>query len=267
MTTPNTVEIEARQDRAEDLIELLRDPVSFNAVDPPMTLDQRKDFANKVERNLPNNPDAVAFAGLPGAGKSYASDKLGTVYDAPVISMGDAIRADFRERKGRKAESQELGEWAADWRDDAPEEIPEKVVEMAGKTGEELVIIDGVRSVTDYEVLSDYFENFHLIEIKTPFYERLDRLHERGREGEDGFTAIDLAERDDREMYELGLYFTREKDYIDLEIVTGKRHPKLPITLSKIVENNLPHRIENGEPLGSTGKVEEMRKRQQQASM
>lgn len=258
--SPTTVELELREDRAEQLTKLLRDPANFNNVNPPLNTPQRKNLADYIERNLPNNPDAVAFAGLPGAGKSYASDKLGTVYDAPVISMGDAIR----DAAPDDLSSDELGEFASGWREQDPKAIPGKVRELADDTGEELVIIDGVRSPDDYEVLNEYFDNFHLIEIKTPFYERLDRLHERGREGEDGFTAIDLAERDDRELYELGLYYTRKKDYIDLEILTGKRKPKLAISLSKIVENNLPYQIEDGTPLGSTGKVEEMRKRQQQ---
>jgi dephospho-CoA kinase len=271
--SPNTVEIELREDVVENAVELLRDPKQFNSVNTPMPLRRRKDLADKLERSLPNNPDAVAFAGLPGAGKSYASDKLGTVYDAPVISMGDAIREKYKNENwmGRpksdvpdEIPSDKLGDFAAEWRSNDAEGIPKKVTQIVDRWDEDLIVIDGVRSPTDYEVLSTFFDNFHLIEIKTPFYERLDRLHDRGREGEDGFTAIDLAERDDRELYELGLYYTRKKDYIDLEILTGKRKPGFAISLSKIVENNLPYRIEDGTPLGSIGKVEELRERQQQ---
>lgn len=260
---PETTKLELRTDTVEELIDQLETP-STTVVMPH---DRRNAVADRLRRQT-SIPDAVAFCGLPGAGKSYTAEKLGTVYDAPVISMGDAIRHKFKQRNwlGKPVDavpdsipSEELAEFAAEWREETPGQIPETVTDIVDDLDEELVIIDGVRSTMDYEVLNDYFDAFHLIEVKAKFYKRLNRLQARGRDGEEDFDGIDLAMRDDNEFSNLGFRELREAGVIDMNIKNGTGGDQLTLTLSSVVENNLPHEIKDGRPLGLDDKLEAFR--------
>lgn len=202
--------------------------------------------------------DAVALCGLPGAGKSYVADILAEVYDTETVSMGDAIRESFKQNQSRRMNSETLANYAASWRKEDFKGIPKKVAEIAEELGDEVIVIDGVRSDTDVEVLREEFDKFHLIEIKAEFYHRLSRLQERGREGEEAFNAVDLAERDIHEKEELGFAKTKEKGYIDISTRNGTGLDNIEYRLLSIVENNLPHSIENYEPLGTTEEQQEM---------
>jgi len=190
-------------------------------------------------------PDAIiALCGLPGAGKSYVADKLSRVYDCPIFSMGDAIRRHAPDG----LESAELGEWAAQTRDDDAEQIPKWAVEMVRGSHPNVAIVDGVRSTTDYEVLADYFD-VYLIRVKAPFYTRLERLQERGREGEDEFDAVDLAERDENELNSLGYSELLVFDPPMLTLTNGRREGLLRQRMASLVNENLPFEQENPEPL------------------
>jgi dephospho-CoA kinase len=159
--------------------------------------------------------------------------------------------------------SDKLAQFAADWREEDPEAIPEKVVEMVEDGGDdELVIIEGVRSRTDYDVLSEYFDDFYLLQVKAPFYTRIGRLQERGREGEEKFTAVDLAERDENELYNLGFDALRESDAIDIDFRNDSSLKNLTINLSDICENNLPFEIQDGTEFGLDDEMEQFRKRE-----
>lgn len=253
MPMPETEIIELRTDTVEQLIELLGNTYAED-IGEIMPRDRRRAVADRLRRET-TSQDAVALAGLPGAGKSFTAEKLADVYDAEVVSMGDAIR----EEAPDYISSEELGDYAAEWREEASEEIPEKVVEIAKEKGK-LVIIDGVRSITDYDVLSSHFDNFHLIEVEAKFYERLSRIQERDREGEGDFSAIDLADRDENERYNLGFGDLEDSGHIDLSVKNGTGPDALAISLSRVVENNLPYDIENGKPLGLDDELEQVRK-------
>lgn len=165
---------------------------------------------------------AIGFCGLPGAGKSKVIDMAADLIDCETISMGDAIRREFvrlelgedpDDYDGVAVTSDALGEFAAGWRDGDPEGIPQAVTDLAAESDATYFLIDGVRSPTDYEVLRSFFTDFTLVQVTAPFYTRLDRLVERGREGEAKFTPTDLAERDERELHDLG--FGALLDYED----------------------------------------------------
>ena len=267
-TEPDTETIELRTDTIEKLIDLLKNPGDFNAHEPPMFHSHRMAVAYQLEKNITKR-SAVAFCGLPGAGKSYTAEKTAEVYDAPVVSMGDAIRHRWdKVHEEFEPSSKELGEFAAEWREDNPEGIPETVTHIVdqksqgtrGGSEQDLFIIDGVRSVTDYEVMNDYFDEFYLIEVEAEFYTRLSRLQERGREGEADFTAVDLAERDEREREELGFGDLCEQDCPDQTIKNGTGADQLAITLSRVVTDNLPFEIADAKPLGLNDELESKRR-------
>mgnify|MGYP006303905999 CR=1 FL=1 len=89
----------------------------------------------------------------------------------------------------------------------------------------------------------------------TAFYDRLSRIQERGREGEACFDGVDLAERDRRELNELGFGNLRLNDYIDIEMINGTGADKLESTLWNVAENSLPFEIQNGDPLGISHEI------------
>ena len=240
-----------RDDTVEQLIGLLNDPYYITVPgDDFMNLDRRKAVAGRLEQQKPNRrtTDAVAFCGLPGAGKSYVSEKFAEVYDTETVSMGDAIREEYKNRKwdremigkGKlKIPSDELGNFAAEWRAEAPEEIPAKTAEIARNCDQDVVIIDGVRSPTDAETLADEFDDFYLIEIECHFEERLRRLQDRGREGEADFDRVDLAERDMNELKNLGYADLQEGGYKDLNMKNNE-HSDVDMAVMNLVNENLP---------------------------
>lgn len=275
MPMPDTQKPELRTDTIEQLIDLLEAP-DLGRAGQIMPRDRRRAVADRLKQQT-SKPDAVGLCGLPGAGKGYTSEKLSTVYGVPVVSMGDAIRQEYKERNWRgKMESEvpdeipsdKLGDFAAKWRDKNAEAIPEKVTEIASNLSEladsvedeyERFIIDGVRSTTDYEVLSDYFDDFYLIEVTAGFETRLERLQDRGREGEEDFNRVDLAERDLNELENLGYSDLLDGDAVDITLSNGKRDI-FTNNLARIVENNLPFDIEDGRPLGLDDELEQFRK-------
>lgn len=267
MPMPNTETLELRTDSVEQLVDLLEIQNAAN-IGEVMPRERRQAVADRLRRQT-SQPDAVAFCGLPGAGKSYTAEKTADVYDAPVVSMGDAIRKEYVDTfPVAEPSSDELGAFAANWRDEDPKGIPEKVTHIVdqkfqgtrGGSEQDLFIIDGVRSVTDYEVMTDYFDEFYLIEVKAEFYTRLSRLQERGREGEADFTAVDLAERDEREREELGFGDLCEQGCPDQTIKNGTGSDQLAIALSLVVTDNLPFEIAEAKPLGLNDELESKRR-------
>jgi dephospho-CoA kinase len=264
---PETEQLELRTDSVEQLVDLLEIQNAAN-IGEVMFRDRRRAVADRLKRQI-SKPDAVAFCGLPGAGKSYTAEKTADVYDAPVVSMGDAIRHKWNTvHKDFEPSSKELGNFAAEWREDDPEGIPETVTHIVdqkfqgtrGGSEQDLFIIDGVRSVADYEVLNDYFDEFYLIEVEAEFYTRLSRLQERGREEETDFTAVDLAERDEREREKLGFRELCEQDHPDQTIKNGTGPDQLAITLSRVVTDKLPVELADGRPLGLNDELESKRR-------
>lgn len=249
------------------IINLLRNP---DGAQRNPTMDA---IASTIEAQGKSSKEAVALCGLPGAGKSKVAERLTQVYDAPGISMGDAIRHEYKEQnwmgKHRsevpdEIPSEKLGDFAAQWRDDDAEAIPGKITEMVEELypNEDLIIIDGVRSTTDYMVLKDYFKELHLVEIQADFYTRLERLVARARDGEEAFTAVDLAERDENERNNLGFEALKVSEYIDLEMANNSGVETLTINLSDLVENDLPYDIADGRPLGLDEELEQWRRQQ-----
>lgn len=262
----NTSTYYLRDDTVEQLIGLL-EMKELGVADFP--IDRRSAVAGRLRQQRPERrtTDAVAFCGLPGAGKSHTAEKLAEVYDTEVVSMGDAIRHEYKDRNWRgmvesqipdEIPSEELGNFAAKWRSKTPEQIPAKTAEMAHVLEKDVVIIDGVRSPTDAETLEKEFNNFYLIEVQCSFEERLRRLRDRGREGEVEFDRVDLAERDMNELDNLGYAALKEGGYKDLTLQNGE-NANLSINLSNLVENNLPFDIQNGKPLGLDDELEAFR--------
>jgi len=160
----------------------------------------------------PEQPVAVCYAGLPGAGKTTAARIGRELFGGGSFSMGAALRTMFERDHGNSTDSHALGQYATDLRaDHGPAVFAEWMVDdwMArgwdGETFEIPFHIDGVRCVEEIEAFRDYFGTVFIVFVKSWEHKRLRRLQERGRDGEDTFTRADLEERDLREI-EWGAY-------------------------------------------------------------
>jgi hypothetical protein len=116
--------------------------------------------------------------------------------------MGDAVKEIALDELGSEATSHEIGHWATVSREvNGPAVMAERITEKWDENGppREPVHIEGVRSIEETLTFRDYFGNVPVVFIEAPFETRLERLQERGRDGEDAFDHHDLWDRDYRE--------------------------------------------------------------------
>lgn len=187
------------------------------------TIEAQTDLTSPLSASEPEGDTdetfAVAFCGLPGAGKTTAAEIAADLMGGTAVSMGDAIRNEFvKETYGQSMQEMQdegktgvaidsvaLADFAAEARAEDARQIPQWVLTYVEEREADMVAIDGVRSLTDYHVLNDYFDTFLLVYLETSFWDRYERVTSRGREGEDEFNAADLMERDYHELNHLGV--------------------------------------------------------------
>jgi dephospho-CoA kinase len=142
----------------------------------------------------------IGTVGLAGSGKgefANVAEELGV----PVVTMGDVIRAECRERGLDPAEHH--GEIAQKLRqENGPAAIAEESLPHieAALEQDDTVVVDGIRSGVEVDVFEERFgDDFTLVSIEAPFEVRRERIDDRGRDkvGEDGES---LAARDEREL-------------------------------------------------------------------
>jgi dephospho-CoA kinase len=143
----------------------------------------------------------IGIVGLPGSGKSEAAN-VAADRGVPVVTMGDVIRAECRERGLDPAT--EHGTMAKTLREEnGPGAIAERSLPIIEDhlADTDTVLVDGIRSDVEVEAFRDAFgEAFVLVSIDAPFELRAERLDLRGRDAgaEDGGES--LEERDEREL-------------------------------------------------------------------
>jgi dephospho-CoA kinase len=142
----------------------------------------------------------IGTVGLAGSGKgefANVAEELGV----PVVTMGDVIRAECRDRGLDPAEHH--GEIAQKLRqENGPAAIAEESLPHieAALEDDETVLVDGIRSGVEVDVFEERFgDDFTLVSIEAPFEVRRERVNDRGRDkvGKDGES---LEARDEREL-------------------------------------------------------------------
>jgi predicted RNA binding protein with dsRBD fold (UPF0201 family)/adenylate kinase family enzyme len=143
----------------------------------------------------------IAFVGMPGAGKTEASN-VAAALGIPVVVMGDVLREEVRKR-GLAPTDENIGGTANQLRQEegmdaiARRCIP-KIEAYEGKSP--AVVVDGIRGIAEVETFKKAFDdNFTLVKIDAPFELRLERLTRRGRSDDLG-SAGGLKQRDEREL-------------------------------------------------------------------
>ena len=141
----------------------------------------------------------IATVGLAGSGKGEFAAEAERV-DVPVVTMGDVIRAECRERGLDPAEHH--GEVASALREEnGPAAIAEaSLPHVEAALGDaDTAVIDGIRSDVEVDVFEDRFgDSFTLVGIEAPFELRKERVDDRGRD--DIESGEGLAARDEREL-------------------------------------------------------------------
>jgi len=139
----------------------------------------------------------VCLTGMPGAGKSTIAEGLKPKgYD--VINMGNAVR---EEAKNRNLEltRDNLGKLMLELREkNGPGAIAELIKSKIDSSTADVILIDGVRSNDEIEVLRK-FGNVKLLAIHASTDTRFDFLQKRGR-SDDPQTKEHFKERDNREL-------------------------------------------------------------------
>ncbi len=153
-----------------------------------------------------HNVLVIAITGLPGSGKTIASD-VAREMGLPVITMGDVIR----ERALREGVPPSRASVTLRLRG-GTRAIANEVLRRIPRSS--VVVIDGVRSIREIEAIEDGLSvKVVLIYIVAPWKLRFERLLNRGRP-DDPKTLEDFLMRDLRELrYGLGDLIARA-DYI-----------------------------------------------------
>lgn len=142
----------------------------------------------------------LGFVGLPGSGKSEAA-AVAEDHEIPVVTMGDVIRTECRERGLDPSTAH--GQVAQALREEnGPGAIAERSLPMieAELEANDTVVVDGIRSDIEVERFADRFgEQFRLVCIDAPFETRKERLDLRGRDAGGDEGGETLADRDARE--------------------------------------------------------------------
>ena len=143
----------------------------------------------------------IGIVGLPGSGKSEAAavaDDLGI----PVVTMGDVIRAECRDR-GLDPASDHGTVAKALREENGPGAIAERSLPLIEDEldAADTVLVDGIRSDTEVERFEAAFgEEFLLVSIEAPFEARAERLDLRGRDASADEGGESLEDRDEREL-------------------------------------------------------------------
>jgi len=158
----------------------------------------------------------IGTVGLPGSGKSEAA-AVARELDVPVVTMGDVIRAECRDRGLDPATDH--GRVARALREEnGPGAIADRSLPMIRDclADSDVVVVDGIRSDVEVDRFEDAFgEAFVLVSIEAPFETRAERLDLRGRDAGAEEGGESLADRDERE---LGFGMGEAMDRADLTV-------------------------------------------------
>ena len=134
---------------------------------------------------------------MPGAGKSTIADGLKSKgYD--IINMGNAVRSEAKNRN-LEPTGENLGKLMLELREkNGPGAVAELVRPQIENSESEVIVIDGIRSSPEIEVLRK-FGKVKLLAIHASTDTRFDFLQQRGR-SDDPQTRENFEKRDDREL-------------------------------------------------------------------
>jgi dephospho-CoA kinase len=128
----------------------------------------------------------IGFVGMPGSGKSVASNVARTV-GLEVVVMGDVIRCEAA-HMGLPPTDENLGNVGNTLRAlEGPEVVAKRTFELARGSGKDLVVVDGLRSKEEVKFFKDNSDDFRLVEVYASEEARLSRIANRRRSDDVNF--------------------------------------------------------------------------------
>ena len=122
----------------------------------------------------------IGFVGMPGSGKSVASNVARSM-GLEVVVMGDVIRGEAA-RLGLPPTDENLGNVGNMLRArEGPKAVAKRTLELARSSGKDLVVVDGLRSKEEVEFFRKNSDDFRLVEVCASAESRLNRIANRGR--------------------------------------------------------------------------------------
>lgn len=139
----------------------------------------------------------VCLTGMPGAGKSTIAEGLKSKGFEKII-MGDAVRAEAARRKIEPT-GENLGKLMLELRQkNGPGAVAELIKNQIANSKSEVIVIDGVRSIAEVDVLKK-FGTVKLLSIHASADTRFKFLSDRGRSDAPSGHE-EFSKRDSREM-------------------------------------------------------------------
>ena len=139
----------------------------------------------------------VCLTGMPGAGKSTIASKL-KEEGYETFSLGDGVRAEAK-KLNLEPTGENLGKLMLELREkNGPGAIAELLKESIQESTHDIIIIDGIRSVHEINVLKET-GNVKLLAVNAAADTRFNFLRERKR-SDDPLTREKFEERDNREI-------------------------------------------------------------------
>ncbi|MFX1391296.1 MAG: AAA family ATPase [Promethearchaeota archaeon] len=140
--------------------------------------------------------NVIAICGLPGSGKTTAIDAVKDL--GIVVTMGDVVRNEVSKRN-LEPSAINIGKVAEELRREGGSAIiAEKCVELIKFLNKKVVIVDGVRSLSEVEIFRKFWK-FPIIAIVVNDKLRFKRLFKRHR-SDDPVSLEELKQRDKREI-------------------------------------------------------------------
>ena len=134
---------------------------------------------------------------MPGAGKSTILSKLKEQAYQPY-NLGDGVRAEAK-RRNLEPTGENLGKLMLELREkNGPGAVAELIKEPIQNSNHEIIIIDGIRSIHEINVLKET-GNLKLLAVEASSNTRFNFLSERKR-SDDPLTREKFEERDNREI-------------------------------------------------------------------
>ena len=134
---------------------------------------------------------------MPGAGKSTIVSKL-KEQGYQAFNLGDGVREEAK-RRNLEPTGENLGKLMLELRDkNGPGAVAELIKEPIQNSNHEIIIIDGIRSIHEINVLKET-GNLKLLAVEASSNTRFNFLSERKR-SDDPLTREKFEERDNREI-------------------------------------------------------------------
>ena len=134
---------------------------------------------------------------MPGAGKSTIVSKL-KEQGYQAFNLGDGVRAEAK-RRNLEPTGENLGKLMLELREkNGPGAVAELIKEPIQNSNHEIIIIDGIRSIHEINVLKET-GNLKLLAVEASSNTRFNFVSERKR-SDDPLTREKFEERDNREI-------------------------------------------------------------------